>query len=343
MRTPSSTANIESTLRFGLIGCGAIAQLTYLPILTRRRSLRLAALCDSDNAKARALAQRFEIGDYYSDVDDMFAGTDLDAVIVATPNHLHEPHILSALHAGVDVLSERPLALTVAGVERILQAGKRAGKKVVAANPLRYRTDVQALAGFLRGGELGKVFGIRTGEYHRAGSVDGWRLRRAEAGGGAFFEYGFSLVDLALWLLDYPAPRRVSAHFVRAPGNATVEDTMIVLLTCEGGYACTFNVTWSYAGDHDRWAFELLASGGSARLSPLRVVKQFGGRARDVTPTGAVTKDLPLIQSHRAELAHFAAVVRGEAPYEPPVEQLTVLRVIEAAYRSAEEDREVRL
>jgi predicted dehydrogenase len=301
------------------------------------------ALCDNDAAKARTLAQRFEIPDYFTDIDDLFDSQGLDAVVIATPNHLHEPHVLSALRAGVHVLGERPLAMNERGVMRILAAAERTDRRVVASNPHRFRADVQALAGFLRGGELGKVVGMRAGAYHRRGSAEGWRLRRAEAGGGAFLEYGHSLLDLSLWLLNFPEAARVSAHFVRERGTTSVEDTMVVLLSCAGGLACTFNVTWNYVGERDRWAFEVLATRGSARLGPLRVVKDISGRPRDVSPVGAATRDTPLIQSHRAELAHFVAVVRGDVAYEPPVTQATVMRIVDAAYRSAEEGREVGL
>jgi predicted dehydrogenase len=326
-----------------VIGCGAIAQVAHLPILSRLRGVELVALCDSDAAKARMLAQRFEVSDWFTDIDDMLADEALDAVVVATPNHLHEPHVLSALRAKVDVLSERPLALTSKGVDRIVNAAAKSGRKIVASNPARFRADVQVLASFLHGGELGKVTGIRAGAYHRRGSAEGWRLRRAEAGGGAFLEYGYSLVDLALWLTDFPAPERVSAHWVRGRGATAVEDTMVVLLTAANGLAVTFNVTWHYVGDRDRWAFEVLATAGSARLSPLRIVKDLNGRPSDVSLTGASTRETPLLQSHRAELAHFVAMLRDEAEYEPPVQQAVVMRIIEAAYKSAEDEREVRL
>ena len=342
-RTPISVPAIKPSLRFGLLGCGAISQIAHLPILAKLRGVNIVALCDSDGAKARTIAQRFGIPDYFTDVDDLFATDELDAVIIATPSHLHEPHVLSALRANVDVLCERPLALTARGAERLLLAAERSKRKLMASNALRFRTDVQALAGFLRGGELGTVFGVRAGEYHMRRSVDGWRLRRAESGGGAFREYGHSLVDLALWLTEFPQPERVSAHFTRGPGATTVEDTMVVLLTCGGGLAYTFNVTWNYVGERDRWSFEVLATGGSARLEPLRVVKDLAGRPRDVSPAGATARDGPLIQSYRAELAHFSSVVRGDTPYESPADQLTVLRVVEAAYKSAEEHCEVRL
>lgn len=330
-------------VRVGVIGCGAIAQIAYLPILDRLRGVRVVALCDNDAAKARALAQRFEVSDFFTDIDELFESAPLDAVIVATPNHLHEPHILSALRANLDVLAEQPVALSQRGVERIIAAAARTGRKVVTACPHRFRTDVQALAGFLHGGELGKILGVRAGAYYRRGSVEGWRTRRAEAGGGAFLEYGHTLLDLAMWLANFPTPERVSAHSVRQRGASGVEDTMVVLLTCAGGFACTFNVTWAYVGENDRWAFEVLATDGSARLGPLRVVKELAGRARNVTPAGGATRDTPLIQSHRALLAHFAAVVRGDVAYEAPADQVTIIRVVEAAYKSADEGREVAL
>ena len=341
IRPTPSGAVPRPALRFGVIGCGAIAQVLLLPILSRLRGARLAALCDNDAAKARALAQRFEVPSWFTDIDDLLDSGGIDAAVIATPNHLHEPHALSALRAGVHVLVERPIALAEAGVQRILAAAERTDRRVLASNPHRFRADVQALAGSLSSGELGKVVGIRAGAYHRRGSAEGWRLRRAEAGGGAFLEYGHSLLDLALWLMDFPEPSRVSAHFVRERGSTSVEDTMVVLLACANGVACTFNVTWNYVGVRDRWAFEVLAARGTARLGPLRIAKEIGGRAKDISPVGAATRDTPLMQSHRAELAHFIAVSRGDVAYEPPTSQLTLIRIIEAAYKSAEEAREV--
>jgi predicted dehydrogenase len=341
VKTPSSTAAVKAGVRVGVIGAGAIAQVALLPILHKLRGVCLTAICDNDGAKARMLAQRFGVSDYFTDEEDLLSAGLVDAVIVATPNHMHEPHTLSALHAGVDVMCRQPLALTAAGVGKILDAASKAGRKIVASYPMRFRSDAQALAGFLRGRELGALFGVRAQEYHQRGSAVGWRLRRAEAGGGAFIEYGFVLVDLALWLADFPAPQRVSAQFVRGSGRSSVEETMVVLLSCAGGFTCTFDVTWSYVGDHDRSEFELLAEDGSARLGPLRVVKYLGGRPRDVTPTGASTRESLLMQGHRGELAHFVAVLHGDAPYEPPEDQRIVLRVIEAAYRSAEEGRDI--
>ena len=334
---------MKERVRIGVIGAGAIAQLAHLPVLSKMRGAELSAICDNDRPKARALADRFGIPDSFSDIEDLLELDTLDAVVVATPNHLHEPHVLSALAAKLHVLCERPLALNSRGVERILAAAQRAGKMVLVANNHRFRTDVQGLDRFVRGGELGKLTGIRSGDYRLAHLTEGWRLRRAESGGGAFFDLGVPLLDLALWLTDYPDPVRVAAHMERGKGASAVEQAMIVQIAFASGVVFACDVAGDYVGQEERWWFEVLATRGSARMAPLRVVKDLNGRATDVSPSGAAGRESAFIQSYRAELAHFVAVLREESPYEPPSDQVKLLKIVEAAYKSAEEEKEVRL
>ena len=331
-------------VRIGVVGAGAIAQLAHLPVLSKMRGVQLVAVCDNDRPKARALADRFEIGDVCTDIEDLLATEGLAAIVIATPNHLHEPHVLSAIAAGVDVLVERPLSLTAKGVERIVNAAERAGRKVLVANNHRFRSDVQALAGFLRGGELGRLTGIRAGAYHHKRTEQGWRLRRVESGGGAFLEYGLPLLDLALWLSDFPDPERVSASMDRSSGaRNAVEDSMTVHLRLANGVTFVLDVSGVYVGAEERWWFETLSARGSARLAPLRVVKELHGRPTDVSPRGAAARESAFIQSYRAELAHFAAVITGEAEYEAPADQIVLHRIVEAIYKSADEGREIKL
>jgi len=333
---------MKDTVRIGVVGAGAIAQLAHLPVLAKMRGAQLVAICDNDRPKARALADRFSIPDAFTDIEDLLELQDLDAVVIATPNHAHEPHVLSALASGRHVLCERPLSLTSRGVERILAAATRAQRVVAVANNHRYRTDVQALSRFIQGGELGKLVGVRSGAYHFKRAAEGWRSRRPEAGGGAFLEYGVPLLDLALWLADYPEPSRLTAHMDRGRGASAVEDSMVVQLECAGSMSFLFDVSAAYVGAEERSWFEMLATRGSARLAPLRVVKELNGRPTDVSRSGAAGRESAFIQSYRAELAHFVAIVRGETAYEPPTDQVKLHRVVEAIYKAAEESKEVR-
>jgi predicted dehydrogenase len=334
---------MSDATRVGIVGGGAIAQLAHLPVLSKMRGVDIVAIADNDRAKARALADRFTVSDTVTDIEDLLELDGLNAVVIATPNHLHEPHVLAALAAGVDVLCERPLALTSRGVERILSAADRFGRKVIVGNNHRFRTDVQALARFISGGELGKVTGIRAGAYQFRRAGDGWRLRRPESGGGAFFDHGAPLLDLALWISDAPEVERVSASMERGRGASAVEESMQVSLTCVSGMVTVVDVTDSYVGQEERWWFEILATRGSGRLAPLRVVKELNGRPTVVSPTGAAGRESAFLQSYRAELAHFLAVIQESVAYEPPHDQVRLHRVIEAIYRSAEEGKEIRL
>jgi len=332
-----------SEVRIGIVGAGGIAQMAHLPAIAKTKSARLVALCDNDRAKARALADRFEVPDVFTDIDELLETDELDAVIVATPNHLHEPHVLRALAAKMHVLCERPLALSSRGVERILAAAQRADRKVVVANNHRFRTDVQALDRFLRGGELGRLMAFRAGSYHLKRSPESWRTRRAEAGGGVFMEHGIPLLDLALWLADYPDPTRVTAHMDRPRGAQAVEDAMLVHIECGANLSLSLDLNWAYVGEEDRWWFETISTRGSTRLAPLRVVKELNGRPVDVSPTGAAARESAFVQSYRAELAHFLAIVNGDAKYEAPTDQVVLHRIAEAVYKAADEGKEIRL
>jgi predicted dehydrogenase len=129
----------------------------------------------------------------------------------------------------------------------------------------------------------------------------------------------------------------------RGRGASAVEDSMQVTLTCATGMVTVIDVLNSYVGQDERWWFEILATRGSGRLAPLRVVKELNGRATDVSPTGAAGRESAFLQSYRAELAHFLAVVQESVAYEPPEDQVRLHRVMEAIYKSAEEGKEIRL
>ena len=93
-----------SSIRVGVIGAGAIAQVAHLPVLAGRDDVTFVGVCDSDLAKAQSLATRFGAAAAYDDIEDLIQYAKPEAVLVATPNHLHEVHTQAALSAGCAVL-----------------------------------------------------------------------------------------------------------------------------------------------------------------------------------------------------------------------------------------------
>jgi predicted dehydrogenase len=337
---------VSDPVRVAVIGAGGVAQVAHLPVLRKITAVEIAAICDNDLPKAQALAARFEVRDTYDDIEEVLRYAKPDAVVICTPNHLHEIHVVAALSAGVHVLCERPLALSLEGVERVLQASERYGKRVMVAMNHRFRADVQAVRGFLAGGELGTIDMIRCGWFtfqpsHTRQQL-GWRLRRAQAGGGAMLDLGLPLIDLGLWLAGWPIPKRITAHLVGG-GRETVEEMGMALIVCENGLTIGVAVSWRHLGRGERFWFEMVGKKGTADIAPLRVYKEVHGVPTDVTPTGASGRETPFIQSYRAEWTYFLAVIRGDVNAPPPKDQLLVQRVIEAVYRSADEGRDILL
>ena len=340
--TPRSTASVRTPVRVGVLGLGAIAQTAHLPLLAAMRGVQVAALCDNDLGKARMLATRYGVRDVCEDVDELLDLPTLDAVIVCTPNHLHEVHVLSALRAGRHVLCERPVALQARGVERVLAAAAKAGRVLMVANTERFRADAQALDAVVRKGDLGAIRGVRAGVYRHRATLAPWRHRRDEAGGGALLELGLPLLDLAGWFTDFPRVERVAVTLQRGRGANAVEEAAVVLIECKGGFTVTLDLQSAYVGTEERWWFELLGSTGSARLAPLRVAREVRGRLVDASPSGAATRDSATVQSHRAALAHFVAAVRGQVVAEPPADQVRLHKLIDLIYASADRGTEWR-
>ncbi|HEV2749507.1 MAG TPA: Gfo/Idh/MocA family oxidoreductase [Gemmatimonadales bacterium] len=335
---------MSDPVRVAVIGAGAIAQVAHLPVLRRLPGVEVCAICDSDISKAQALAARFDVKETFDDIEEVLKYARPAAVAICTPNHLHEIHIVSALSAGAHVLCERPLALTLAGVERVLQASEKYGKRVMVGMNHRFRSDVQAVRAFLAGGDIGVLQAIRCGWYtfQPSRNMVAWRLHRQEAGGGAFLDLGLQLLDLGLWLAGWPAAKRIAAHTI-AQTKDGVEDLATALVVCENGVSLSIDVTWRHMGQAERFWFDLVGTKGSASVQPLRVFKELHGNVTDVTPTGAIGRETPFAQSYRAEWTYFLAVMRGDVNAPPPRDQLALHRVLDAVYRSADEGRDVLL
>src|SRR5919112_5712421 len=117
--TAGRSGAASERLKVGIIGGGAITQVAHLPVLKKMRTVEVQAICDTDLPKARALADRFGVKDAFDDIEDLLRFEALDAVVICSPTHLHEPHILAALSAKLHVLVEKPLAMSATAAQRV--------------------------------------------------------------------------------------------------------------------------------------------------------------------------------------------------------------------------------
>lgn len=333
----------REAVRVGIIGTGSISQVAHLPILSERDDVDVVAVSDLDRAKAETLAARFDVPRVLTD-REVIEDDEVQAAVICTPNHLHESLAIAALEGGKHVLVERPLALTPEGVQRVLDAAQVAGRCVAVGMNHRFRPDVGALASFVASGELGEVYAVRASYLTRSmpNIRSTWRQRREEAGGGALMDLGVQILDLAFRLVGYPRIVRVSAVL---SGGEDVEAAASVLAVSEAGTAFSVEVSWSLFGGEDRHYARVMGTEGSGSLPPLEIHRQLGGRPMDVTPRQPTPRggEHRYTNAYRRLLDQFVRSVAGECEMAPPIEQVHLMEVMQAAYRSAEAGREVSL
>jgi len=336
---------MSERLRVGIVGAGAITQVAHLPVLKRLKQVEVAAICDPDVPKGRALAERFGILDTFDDIEDLLRLAELDAVLICSPNHLHESHVLASLSAGLHVLVERPIAMNAASAQKLARAAEKRERVLFTGMNHRYRPDVQLVRSFVQSGELGQVDSVR-GSWHLfkpSRQQAPWRQRRDTAGGGVLLDLGLGMLDLGLWLAGNPVPSRVSATWDEPARQRGVEQSGAAFVVCENGASIFFDVTWHHVGQGERFGMGLRASKGTASVNPLSVWKELHGVPTDVSPTGTSSRDTAFTLSYRAEWAHFLAAVAGEVKAPDLSDLVLVHRVMDAIYRSAAEGKDVQL
>lgn len=330
-------------LRLGVVGTGAIAQIVYVPIFREREDVTLAAMADRDPHKAETLSRRFGVP-LVMDAEDILTFDELDAIVVCTPNALHEEQAIAALEAGKHVLVERPMALSAAGTQRVLDAAEASGKVLAVGMPHRFRPEVSALRNFVAGGELGEIYAVHGSWMTRTAPTmrSKWRQDPELAGGGALMDLGVAALDLCLWVVGFPEVKRISC-VLASDDDEPVEHSATLMAETVNGMSIGLEVTNRLFAREERYLARVLGTEGSGSLPPLEVYKQVGGRPMDITPRQPKPRggENPYMNAYRRLLDDFVRRIEGTAEAEPPFGQPNVMGLIEAAYRAAESGREV--
>jgi len=120
-----------------------------------------------------------------------------------------------------------------------------------------------------------------------------------------------------------------------------VEQSGSAFVVCENGVSIFADVTWHHLGEGERFGVGVRGSRGTGAINPLTVWKELHGVPMDVSPSGSGSRENAFTASYRAEWAHFEAAIAGEAKVPSLEEHLTLHRVVDAIYRSAQDGRDV--
>ena len=329
--------------KIGIIGLGGIAQLVHLPNFTKMSNVIVTSVSEINKNRLNTIADKFNIPERYVDYKELLEKSDIDAVIIATPTSTHKEVAIACLKAKKDILVEKPLARTYAEAKPIVDAAKKNKKKIMVGMNLRFRPDAMILRSILNSGELGDPFYIKCTWVRRQSSTEKWFTQKVESGGGVIIDLGISLLDLSLWLLDYPPVESVSTQcFYQNIKN--VEDTAISFLRCKGSPAISIENSWSMQVEKDIFNLIVYGTKGTASLNPFRVYKKLEEQFIDLTPSQTESALSAFKKSYQNELKSFIGAVRGLNPIvSSGDEALSRMKVVDAMYQSAKQKTEIKI
>ncbi len=191
-------------LRLAIVGCGAIALELHIPTALAVDDARLVALVDTDEAQLASAASA--AGDVRAAQSLREVAGDVDAVVVATPPHVHPGIAEEAFGLGLHVLCEKPLANTAAECDRIIGAAERAGRVLAVGHVLRFWPSRVAVKDVLDRGNLGRIRSVTVeqGRPYSWASASGYTVRREMVPGGVLINAGIHPLDSLLWWFGDP-------------------------------------------------------------------------------------------------------------------------------------------
>ena len=338
-------------LRFALVGAGVIGKTHARALAELPDVAELVAVVDRDPTRARELADRYD-AEATTDLDAVLRRDDIDAVTICTPSGVHADGAVAALDAGKHVVVEKPIDITLAAADRIIDAEKRSGKTVAVISQHRFDKSSEKVLQAVRDGHLGTITSAiashawwRGQSYYDSGE---WRGTLALDGGGAVMNQTVHTVNLLTTIVGTPV--EVFAYTAcLAHERIEVEDTAVAVVKfASGALGVIHGTTAAYPGLDA--SLRIFGSKGSAVITDDELVffhanvgdaPEIGMQApvaeNQVTDDDAMRPgDRGLGLGHRRQLADFVdAVTTGRAPRVGTDEARTALSVILAMYESA--------
>jgi predicted dehydrogenase len=354
--------------KLGIVGCGRITEDAHVfALLELREQAEITALAEPSVERRAAVAALLdgEVAEY-EDWNQMYRSGAVDAVLIAVPHHLHLRAIADAAAAGLDVISEKPLANTLAEVDEIGTALEAGGTRLSMMHNWLYNPDAQAAVAAVAAGRIGDPFLIRNESLagvrwaNRDPSGD-WRLDAAKSGGGIVIDSIYHPIYISEAEMHSPVVR-VFATTHGATGETPEHTGAIVLVHANGG-TTTVQRSWASKGG-TAGVHEIHGTDGTIRFrqSDPRVLNLIMGGQPPPPPSGPTA---PALEIWEGDADDWQPLDVEPAPWWKGMESVYaqtfdawgsggdgpvgladarhVLEVVMALYRSAEEGTSVEI
>jgi UDP-N-acetyl-2-amino-2-deoxyglucuronate dehydrogenase len=256
---------MSSRIRFGIVGCGRIAQRHAEHI---HQKGELVAVCDVDHGAADSMAAKYRTRAYY-EIDLLLEeGANIDVISICSPNGLHAEHSIAALRKGFHVLCEKPMAISTSDCGRMIQAAEHANKRLFSIKQNRFNPPVAAVKKVIDEGRLGKITSVqlscfwnRNADYYNST----WKGSLALDGGTLYTQFSH-FIDLLYWMVG--DVKDVKAYLANYSHHNLIEfeDTGVVVLEFVSGAIGTINYTVNSYDKNMEGSLTLFGEKGTVKI-----------------------------------------------------------------------------
>lgn len=340
-------------LRVAVMGCGRIAAVYKTALQNLSDQCQVVLAMDKDPARARAFAAAFDGCEASALVSSAGFASALshsgaELVHILLPHHLHGKYAVAAMTAGVDVLTEKPIAITLEEADRMIAAQKTTGRQLGVIFQNRYIDGVQRVRQLILSGQLGEVKGaFSTLNWHRPPSYYecDWKGRWATEGGGVVIDQAIHSIDLVRYMTGMDAVR-VQGHTARRVlRSIEVEDEADAAITLENGAVYSFFAS-NYYTFNSPIRVEIHCANGTALLTQDEMTIHWtDGRVEDIHPAASAAPGESYWGAfHEMQLRDCYAALRAgrKIPWSAQDARKT-LEIVQGIYLSARIQSEVTL
>lgn len=348
-----------SKLKIGIIGAGAISDC-HIEAYMNNPDAELVAICDVNEATAKAKASQYNIPAYYTDADKILSDESIDAVSIVTPTFTHKNLIIEALNKGKHILSEKPPAKNFEEAEEIRIAAEKSGKVVMFGFVCRFFEEIKYLKEFVDSGAMGDIYYAEASRIDRACQIKGWFTDKEKSGGGALLDAAIHELDIALYLMGYPEIASVKGfatdintnlpYSLKGVGeswnSADVNSYERNVESLASGYVHFKNGACLYV--KASWVLNSLREGKLVELHGTNAGIEFSaaGTKTLTLENGYFVENTPVLRTKSnpfdEEIKHFTdCIINGTECTSNAVQGAQIMKIISAIYESAKTGKEI--
>ncbi|WP_317196630.1 Gfo/Idh/MocA family oxidoreductase [Hymenobacter negativus] len=339
----------ERRVGYAVVGLGHLTLNEILPAFAQCKHAKPVALVSGDADKMAKVAQQYGIKPSscysYQTYDNLKNNPEVEVIYIVLPNSMHHEFTIRGAKAGKHILCEKPMANSAKECEEMIEACKKAGKKLMIAYRIQYEPLNRQVQKLVRDKTYGATKMLQMMNTQNQAHDQQWRHKKALAGGGSLPDVGLYCLNTTRFLLG-EEPIEVSAQIYSTSGDdrfKEIEENVSFTLRFPSG---AISQCMTGYGSFNNKSYTVYAETGSIKMDPAFPYKGLhqerihapGGKQLKETPNDPQKDQFALEMDHMAE-----CVRQNKTPYTPGEEGLQDQRIMEAIYKSAKENKPVKL